>query len=228
MKNIFFLFLFLLTPILGCTGTGQDPFQGGGAFSFPLHQGITATVFWIGEAGSVENGFIPNIQSAWDDHWQDHYGGVDDPDSRNGFFPAAFIPQENPFYFALPYNDFDDAGNRKSDAFSTVYWAGEKSWGDLESMCKNRWIKVTKNGQTCYAQWEDVGPFLEDDAKYVFGTSAPGNTELTQAGLDVSPALRDCLKLGDVDQVDWQFVEEKDVPDGPWKQVITTRQISWD
>ena len=73
---------------------------------YPLHENITATVFWIGEPGSEENGYIPNNSSAWDDLWLQHYGGVDDPSNRNGYFPANFTPKENPFYIALPYNDF--------------------------------------------------------------------------------------------------------------------------
>lgn len=228
MKNIFYLFLLLLIPLFGCNGTGQNPAPHDGTTAFPLHQNITATFFWIGEPGTAENGFIPNLQSVWDDQWQDHFGGVDDPEKRNGFFPAGFIPQENPFYAALPYNDFDNSGNRKANASSTIPWADSQSWGPLDSMCKNRWVKIYKGNLVAFAQWEDAGPFGEDDANYVFGMSPPLNTLNDHAGIDVSPAVRDTLKLADIDQVDWQFVEAKDVSDGPWKQVVTTRQVSWD
>ena len=37
------------------------------------------------------------------------------------------------------------------------------------------------------------------------------------AGLDVSPAVRDYLGLAPTDVTDWQFVEVRDVPPGPWR-----------
>ena len=77
--------------------------------SYILHKNITATTFWVGEdANSSTNGNISNIPSAWDENWTINFGGVDEPNSRNGYCPANFIPKENPFYFALPYNDFDE------------------------------------------------------------------------------------------------------------------------
>ena len=36
-------------------------------------------------------------------------------------------------------------------------------------------------------------------------------------GLDVSPAVRDYLGLGATSLTDWQFVEVRDVPPGPWR-----------
>jgi len=193
---------------------------------YPLHKDITVTIFWIGEEAGQENGFIGNTMSAWDDEWMNHYGGYDDPDHRNGYFPQGFIPKENPFYFALPYNDFKD-GIRKPDAYMVVYWAWEKLWGKYESMCKNRWIRIIKGNKVVYGQWEDVGPFGEDDKNYVFGYALPQNLENKRAGLDVSPAIRDYLGLSDIDKIDWQFVREEEVPPGPWKEIITTSQVHW-
>lgn len=47
--------------------------------------------------------------------------------------------------------------------------------------------------------------------------------------MDVSPALNGCLGFsnldGQDDRVDWQFVDEEDVPDGPWRRIITTSQV---
>ena len=37
------------------------------------------------------------------------------------------------------------------------------------------------------------------------------------AGLDVSPAVRDYLRLQPTDTTDWQFVEARDVLPGPWR-----------
>jgi hypothetical protein len=36
------------------------------------------------------------------------------------------------------------------------------------------------------------------------------------AGIDVSPAVRDYLGLGPLGLVDWRFVEQAQVPAGPW------------
>lgn len=190
--------------------------------NYPLHENITVTFFWIGESASQDNEFISNAQSAWDGQWQKHFGGIDDPENRNGFWPKDFEPKENPFYCALPYNDFEENGQRKNEAAQIVYWANEKTWGKKESMLKNRWVKIIKNGKNVYAQWEDSGPFVYDDKNYVFGNNKPKNTVNASAGIDVSPAVRDYLDLKDIDKVDWQFVSISDVPDGPWKKIITS------
>jgi len=209
-----------------CGSSGATGPSGGNGFT--VHEDISVTVFWIGEEGNEENGYIPNLQSTWDDNWIEHYGGIDDPENRNGFFPAEFTPLENPFYFALPYSDFDDDGNRKNTAYDVVYWAGDSVWEPLESMCKNRWIMVVWNGKTAYAQWEDAGPFGEDDFPYVFGNADPENSINDGAGLDVSPAVRDYLGLSGLDQVNWRFVETDSVPGGPWKAVVTDSDICWE
>ena len=195
--------------------------------NYTIHRNITVTCFWVGEEASDENGEIANLQSVWDDNWLQHYGGVDNPDNRNGYLPANFTPMENPFYFALPYNDFNEDGIRKDKAYDMIYWARDKEWEDLESMCKNQWIKITKNGKTVYAQWEDAGPFGEDDYEYVFGDNLPSNQINENAGLDVSPAVKDYLNLDDIDNVNWQFIEFSNIPDGPWKKIITESQIDW-
>ncbi len=191
---------------------------------YPMHTDITATLFWVGELGNSTNGFIPNDVSAWDGKWKIHFGGIDTPNNRAGFYPAAFIPKENPFYFALPYNDIDNNGDRKQSAFTTVFWANEKTWRNDESMCKNTWIQIVNGNKVAFAQWEDVGPFESDDSQYVFGTADPLN-KINDAGLDLSPAVTDFLGLSGLNKVSWQFVEFKDVPDGPWKDIITTSQI---
>ncbi|MCY2932502.1 MAG: hypothetical protein NTV86_24010 [Planctomycetota bacterium] len=205
-------------------GCRQDVSSAGGEYA--VHSQITATVFWVGESAGADRPDIANAKSAWDERWQEHFGGVDDPQHRVGSRPARFVPRENPFYFALPYNDFA-GGVRKPAAATVVPWAGERVWGAAEPMCKNRWIRISRAGRTCYAQWEDVGPFQTDDAGYVFGLAAPRNRSNQQAGLDVSPAVRDWLSLRGMDKVDWQFVEARDVPAGPWKDVVTASQVCW-
>lgn len=187
--------------------------------SEPWKQAI-ATVFWVGEVGSDDNGHIPNLKSAWDQHWLEHYGGVDDPSDRCGYQPCTFMPLENPFYVALPYDDMTEGGARKSAA-SIIPW---KAGAARKSSLKNRWIAIRANGVTCYAQWQDVGPFESDDAAYVFGDAAePRNKQGEAAGIDLSPAVRDCLQVPSVAQVSWRHVDDTAVPDGPWRKVVTTR-----
>jgi hypothetical protein len=210
---------------------------------YPVHRGVTATVFWIGEpqgGGSSED----NAVSAWDDAWLEHYGGVDEPGARRaapGWFPTGFRPQENPFYFDLPYNDFDREGGHRPDRMRVVPWARAYAPqlalaarnGDSVSLLKNRWARIVHGGRVCYAQWEDSGPYVYDDAAYVFGHDdrRPLNRRAHQAGMDVSPAVRDCLGFvgldTDTNKVDWQFVEATQVPDGPWKRVVTKSQVYW-
>ena len=192
-----------------------------------VHKDITTTLFWVGENADDDNGNISNRPSAWDEKWVKHYGGVDHPKKRDGYFPKKFIPKENPFYFALPYNDFDEDGNHKKDVTTVVPWAKDVLLVEGESICKNRWIKIMYKNKVAYAQWEDVGPFNEDDQVYVFGIAKPENDINKHAGLDVSPAVNDYLSLDGVDSVDWQFVDDKNVPDGPWKQIITTSGVYW-
>ena len=197
------------------------------SISYPVHKNISSTIFWVGEKASADNKNISNSPSAWDDQWKKHYGGVDSSAKRNGFLPAKFCPRENPFYAALPYNDFNEKGEHKKELSSVVPWAKNINIADNYSILKNRWIKITHSGKIAYAQWEDVGPFGEDDSEYVFGDAAPKSKENKNAGIDVSPATRDYLGLSGEDKVDWQFVDSGDVPDGAWKKIITTSQVFW-
>lgn len=194
---------------------------------YPVHTNVTTTLFWAGEEAGDDNKDISNLPSAWDEKWVKHFGGIDTPKKRNGSMPAGFTPDENPFYFALPYNDFNEKGNRKKDVESVIPWAKDRVWKDNESILKNQWIKITKGDKVAYAQWEDVGPFKEDDSEYVFGTAEPESKTNKHAGLDVSPAVNDMLGLSDIDTTDWQFVDATEVPDGPWKKIVTTSQIYW-
>jgi hypothetical protein len=185
---------------------------------FPWKRAI-ATVFWVGEPPGPDNNEIPNHESAWDANWQEHFGGVDDPDTRCGYRPCGIEPKENPFYVALPYDDLTTTGKRKRSAL-LPWTTSHPKW----SMLKNRWVAVKANGKICYAQWQDVGPFESDDDAYVFGDAPePANRDGEKAGIDLSPAIRDCLGIGPVSNVLWRHVERHEVPDGPWTQLVTTR-----
>ncbi len=118
-------------------------------------------------------------------------------------------------------------GIRVSSAYNVVYWANEKNWTDSKSILKNKWIMITKEDKTVYAQWEDAGPYTYDDVSYVFGNNLPKNISVNHSGLDVSPAVSDYIGLysDNNNVVSWQFVDSDQVPDGPWKKIITTSQI---
>lgn len=181
------------------------------------HQQVRATVFWVGEDAGSDNRFIDNHASAWVTDWVGAYGGIDDPAKRCGYQPCDFTPRENPFYFALPFNDYTDDGELKAESqLRRIGWYdGRPQPG--RSLLKNQWIAVAYRGKTVYAQWEDVGPFGENDIDYVFGNKPPR----AGIGLDLSPAAADYLDIDGEARVDWHFVEPGHVPDGPWKQTIT-------
>jgi hypothetical protein len=188
------------------------------------HQDVDATVFWVGEPPDSDNHDITNVSSAWVDNWVQEFGGVDNPDNRCQWRPCAFVPKENAFYFALPFNDLDNNGNPKSASIlSQIPWYPGQPAANGQSLVKNHWIAVTKDGKTAYAQWEDVGPFNEDDQAYVFGTKP----SKAHAGLDLSPATDDYIGGTGDDQVSWRFVDADKVPAGPWTTSVTTSGVSF-
>jgi hypothetical protein len=181
------------------------------AGQYPWKLNIVSTVFWVGEIG----GGPTNARSAWDANWEANFGGIDDPRKRRGYEPENFVPRKCPFYVALPYCDMRD-GKLKPDAATLVPWFVREFKAQDRSVCKNRWLAIRHGIKICYAQWEDVGPFRTDQARYVFGDGRPGPNANQDAGIDVSPAIRDYLDLGPLDRIDWKFVEENEVPIGPW------------
>ncbi|MDX6766214.1 MAG: hypothetical protein SFU85_05445 [Candidatus Methylacidiphilales bacterium] len=187
--------------------------------SYPLKRGIVTTTFWIGQ-GSTGYNSTTNYKSAWDGSWTRNFGGTDCPDKRVGVaipgavtLPKRFAPTLNPYYVALPFNDI------KYPKLARQY----VPWWDADfhrknpfvSQCKGRWIMIEFKGRVCFAQWEDVGPLRYDSVGYVFGNDRP-TREHSQAGLDVSPAVQDYLGLDGMDTTNWRFVEDDEVPYGPW------------
>ena len=205
---------------------------------YALHVGIQATVFWVGavaQADAGEDG--QSLASAWDNRWAVHYGGCDGTGAAGAscgsdvglraapaYFPTAMVPQENPFYVGLPYNDLVSP---KSTDRRQIPWSADPGFSvhlndRSVSFVKNRWVSVGGPGGTCYAQVEDSGPGALDP-RYVMGTARPRS----QYGINLSPAVYRCVGL-DVaagsGTVNWRFV---DAPQpGPWATVITTRQAS--
>src|SRR6266496_3610734 len=156
------------------------------AHQYPWKTDIVTTIFWIGEQPAGHN-----------------------------LVPVKFTPRQNPFYCALPYNDKARTGHHP-EAPRVVPWFKEAYQGPAVSTCKDRWIAIRKGNRIVYAQWEDAGPFRTDHWQYVFGNERPKPSLNGGAGLDVSPAVRDCLGLKETDVTDWRFVEFIEVPRGPW------------
>jgi hypothetical protein len=180
---------------------------------YPWKTGIVTTVFWIGEPAG-EN----NVSSSWDLNWKQSYGGYDNPNpsARRNFIPINFVPRQNPFYIALPYNDVN-RGTTKPEARQVIPWFMEALLQEGKSICRDRWIAIRNSaGKVCYAQWSDCGPFRSDHWQYVFGNEKPKPNSNQGAGLNISPGVRDYLGLGGTDVTDWKFVDFKDVPNGPW------------
>lgn len=178
-------------------------------------RGITATVFWVGESPTERNP-TPNYASSWDPNWQQNFGGVDHPGKRNGYHPAGFTPKLNPFYIALPYNDIAPGGAHHPEASKVIPWFWHSYRGNWASVCKGRWVAIHYRGKVCYAQWEDCGPFSTDDWQYVFKGHNPKPNPNGNAGIDVSPAVRDFLGIRSGYRVAWKFVEDHEIPTGPW------------
>jgi len=214
---------------------------------YPLHTGIVATTFWVGEIFDPHSPDGSQVISTYDARWMLHYGGCDgvvtagrcETERRvaaNGFFPTRMTPRENPFYLDLPFDDVNNAAAFSQRA-QLIPWANDPGYAGHAhdpafSYMKNRWVKLMRDGRTCYGQIEDAGPGAYDDYRYVFGTDnrRPASRLYNAAGLDVSPALTGCLNFtelnGDDNRVAWQFVNAVNVPRGPWTRLVTTQGVS--
>lgn len=183
---------------------------------YPWKKQIVTTTFWVGET-PTKNNPVPNHVSSWDMQWAKNFGGYDDPNpkQRANYLPVNFVPKQNPFYVALPYNDKMRTGH-KPEAPQVIPWFKEAYRGSGQSVCKGRWIAIRFGNRVCYAQWEDCGPFRTDHWQYVFGNERPKPNLNKGAGLDVSPAVRDFLEMSSTDVTDWKFVDFDEVPTGPW------------
>jgi TonB family protein len=199
---------------------------------FPWKTDVVTTVFWVGEEQSAGK-TSPQHQSVWDKDWLKSFGGVDNPEpaARHDYIPISFVPGQNPFYCALPYNDVEQ-GRFKPEAPTVIPWFKQVHAEPGQSVCKDRWLAIRKGDRICYAQWEDCGPFRTDHFQYVFQNERPTPNASHDAGLSVSPAVRDHLGLAPTDVTNWRFVEVSDVPPGPWRNygennpfVIARRQL---
>lgn len=179
---------------------------------------VRASVYGVGEDADASNDYISNFPSAWSSDSVRDFGGVDPLQRRRDFTSL-----HNTYYFALPAAEFDENGLIPG-AREKSPWAAESSRLSKEqSLFKGRWIRVQSGEKKIYAQWHDVGPNEEADYAYVFGNGSvkPVNTFGVKAGLDLSPDAAHALGFGldeGFQQVVWSFVDESDVPDGPWRE----------
>ena len=191
---------------------------------------ITATIFWCGEQPTERNP-TPNCKSSWDTEWAINFGGYDDPNpakrianhTTGDFRPKGFIPKLNPFYIALPYNDVKAWGVHKPEAPRVIPWFSRMRPEPGMTVLKGRWIQIYYEKRSCYAQWEDCGPWVTNDWEYVFGNKRPKATQNGSAGIDLSPSIRDYLGVSSGKKVHWRFVEKSQVPYGPWKKYGTSQ-----
>lgn len=209
--------------------TQQNPsLQPAKVAKYPWKTYVTATIFWCGEQPTERNP-TPNCKSSWDTKWMENFGGYDNPDPKQRianhdtgeFRPKDFEPKLNPFYIALPYNDLISWKEHKPEASKVIPWFSRVNPQTGKTALKGRWIQIYVDKKSCFAQWEDCGPWVTDDWPYVFGNKPPKATQNGAAGIDISPAIRDYLLVQSGSKVHWRFVEENQVPNGPWKKYGT-------
>ena len=105
---------------------------------YPLHTGIVATTFWVGEIFDPHSPNGSQVISTYDARWMHHYGGCDgvvtagrcETERRvaaNGFFPTRMTPRENPFYLDLPFDDVNNAAAFSQRA-QVIPWADDPGY----------------------------------------------------------------------------------------------------
>jgi len=197
----------MLSASVGGVGVVDRPHLN--LFSGAWHRDIGSTIFWIGE--SARGNDPGNCRSAYLPHWLADFGGVDDLTRRAGFSPAGFSPRLNPFYVALPVQDVIN-GHTVPEARTWIPWS--RNFPDGVSALKGHWVEIHKGNRSAFAQLSDSGPYHTDDWKYCFGFERLAEHANNDAGIDVSPAVRDYLQLDGLDRVSWRFVDRP--RGGPW------------
>ena len=137
--------------------------------------------------------------------------------SRRNYIPVSFVPRQNPFYLRAALQRRHPRAIQTGSASGHSVVQAILHRARANPFARHRWIAIRKGNRTCYAQWEDCGPFRTDHFQYVFQNERPKPNLNRGAGLDVSPAVRDYLGLQPTDVTDWQFVEVPTVPPGPWR-----------
>jgi hypothetical protein len=207
--------------------------------TYPKHT-VYAGVFGIGEEPFESYDKIAHTNLSWTSG-KDHrtgkplavalFGGVDHVEDRkhNGL-PKGFTPKHNPFYFGLPASDFDIYHQPVVSAMN-YYPFADGAVGTDESALKGHWIQAIGHHKgkdvEVFAQWYDCNPKTPDktycdDDEYVFGESdaVPVAVPGVKAAIGLSPSAAHVLGFSEADgteKITWRFVDEADVPDGPWR-----------
>src|SRR5260370_8941199 len=126
---------------------------------YPWKMSIVTTVFWVGEEAGGNNP-VPNYKSSWDLNWTANYGGTDNPEpsARRNYIPIAFVPRQNPFYFALPYNDVTH-GQFKPEAPLVIPWFKQSYAGQGHSAGRHRRIVSPRATPVCSTHAANCDPF---------------------------------------------------------------------
>lgn len=194
-----------------------------------VHTHIKTTYVSAGAPAGAGDLGQTNTEARWYNDWTKHQCGVDLKGTRTIVLPGC----DNLYYFALPCSDVGMDGNWDRAVIAKSPW---KQSTPESSAFKNHWIAVTYGSKTVYAQWEDTGPYYQSDCDYVFGQKRPAqegpeaiNAEFS--ALDISPRAFADLTGGNLDigeiQTSWVFVPDDQVPDGPWRQNVTTSGPDW-
>ena len=93
---------------------------------YPWKTKISTVLFFVGESGGKA--------SAWDEQWAYNFGAYDNPESaqRRNYPSASFVPNLDPFYVALPYNDLAGV-HHKPDARTAIPWFAQADEREGES-----------------------------------------------------------------------------------------------
>jgi hypothetical protein len=190
---------------------------------------VIATIFWLGEKPSADNGYITNTETEWDPDPVAHFGGYDDPNNRTARgLPVGFTPLHNPLYCALPVSEYDSKGNLVNEARSRSPWADQALEAN-QSLLKGRWIRVEKGGHVIFCQWLDSGPYVENDYDYVYGTAPPSNNIGEKAGIDLSPTAAFILGVNGSGTISWRFADPTEAAQttGIWNDYLAINNINY-
>ena len=134
-------------------------------------------------------------------------------------------------YVALPFNDLRHPalankwlpkiwprtdklqGHGRTTLHTKTSHVISQRW-ERRSSCLGHWIEMRDaKGTVCFAQWQNFGPDVDNDAPYVFGFHQPSEK---RSGLDVSPAVANRFGITRATTLAWRFVRDEDVTPGLW------------
>ena len=78
--------------------------------------------------------------------------------ARRNYIPVAFVPRQNPFYCALPYNDVEH-GQFKPEAPLVIPSFKQSYSGPGQSVCRHRWIAFAKGTASATRSGKIAGHF---------------------------------------------------------------------